>query len=281
MGVLNIFIFYFFLIFTTLLYASPEKPLHIVIDPGHGGSEDLGAQITHNGKTYFEKDLTLLMAQELKNTLSSKKFKVTLTRDEDKEIPLPERTALANRLKADVFISLHMNSSEKHAGHASGIETFILNYTTDERSVRLASLENKALKGSSAHSKKNEMSEDLSVSLIVKDLILDSNTHLNKTLACLVQSTLIQSKEQKHSSSKNRGVKEGLFYVLIGADMPSILVELGFIDHPKDRAWILDTQKRKKLSEAFSQALVHYKEIQSLQTPLSQKQKTLSTCQIH
>src|SRR5690606_17595469 len=128
---------------------------------------------------------------------------------DDVDVALPERTAIANRLGASLFISLHMNS-----GGAEGFETYILNTATDEQSKRLADLENKVLEGSVA----NQGSAG-SVSLIVKDLLLAANFDESRDLACAVQGKVHQAalRFRKKNAVRNRGVKQGLFYVLLGA----------------------------------------------------------------
>lgn len=235
------------------------EKLLVVIDPGHGGS-DTGAvfddqkSIKHLFKVpgkktaISEKDLTLLIARDLARELLIKGNNVILTRNQDKDIQLPDRTALANRLKANVFISIHMNSSSEKNQKSGGIETYILNHTTDDSSKRLADLENKVLKESKAMEKTNSPN----VSLIMKDMILDANLEPSRQLACAVQSRLTKN-------SINRGVKQALFYVLLGADMPSILIEAGFINSKQDRERVLNTKTRLKLAAQIAGAVDDYR----------------------
>ena len=194
------------------------KKFLVVIDPGHGGP-DTGAVFKENGLSTSEKTLTLLIARDLARELIIRGHNVILTRNDDREVLLSNRTAIANKLKADAFISIHLNSSGEKI-KSGGIETFILNHATDETSKRLADLENSVLKDSQANANAGATSN---VSLIMKDLILDGNIEPSKELACSVQGRV-------KVTSRDRGVKQALFYVLLGADMPSILIETGFMN---------------------------------------------------
>jgi N-acetylmuramoyl-L-alanine amidase len=233
--------------------------LLIVIDPGHGGSDTGAVFDDHkNIKNTFrvpgkktsiaEKDLTLMIARDLARELLIKGNSVILTRNEDKDMQLPDRTALANRLKANIFISIHLNSSAEKNQKSGGVETFILNHATDDSSKRLADLENKVLKESEALANTNSPN----VSLIMKDMILDANLEPSRQLACAVQTRLTKN-------TINRGVKQALFYVLLGADMPSILIETGFINSKADRDRVLKTSSRLKMAAQIASAIDDYR----------------------
>ncbi len=249
----------FALMLSSLSMGTAQAKLLIVIDPGHGGS-DTGAifddhkNIKHIfkplGKTNgtAEKNLTLMIARDLARELLIKGNSVILTRNEDKDVQLPDRTALANRLQANVFISIHMNSSSEQNQKSGGVETYILNHATDDSSKRLADLENKVLKESEAIKNINSPN----VSLIMKDMILDANLEPSRQLACAVQFRLTKN-------TINRGVKQALFYVLLGADMPSILIEAGFINSKADRDRILNTSSRLKLAAQIASAIDDYR----------------------
>lgn len=249
--------FFPFLLFPLFLQAAP--PFLVVIDPGHGGS-DRGAVVKEGKKEITEKEVTLALAQDVSRELVKHQIQSVLTRRVDQDVALPDRTALANRLKADVFISIHMNAAVgERSGLAEGIETYILNTSTDRSSKRLADLENSVLKGSLARQFENE-----DVSLIVKDLILDANLVESKHLACNVQSQMVKThtelQESKAASRRhNRGVKQALFYVLLGADMPSVLVEAGFIDSVRDRALVQDATSRQRLAASIAEAIAAYR----------------------
>jgi len=249
----------FLALFALLFMDAAHAKLLIVIDPGHGGS-DAGAvfddrksikhlfKVPGKSTAISEKNLTLMIARDLARELLIKGNNVILTRNDDKDMQLPDRTALANRLKANVFISIHMNSSSEQTQKSGGIETYILNHATDDSSKRLADLENKVLKESEA----TAQTKSSNVSLIMKDMILDNNLEPSRQLACAVQYRLTQN-------SINRGVKQALFYVLLGADMPSILIEAGFINSKADRDRVLNTKSRLKLAAQIAGAIDDYR----------------------
>jgi N-acetylmuramoyl-L-alanine amidase len=185
----------------------------IVIDPGHGG-KDPGA-IGPNGLT--EKDVVLklskLLAHKIREDL---RCETVLTRTNDEFLPLERRTAIANMEKADLFISLHTNAHKYRS--AQGIETYFLNVALDEHSMNLAAKEN-------ATSKKNI--SDLQV--ILNDLMLNTKIFESSSLAKFVQQGLLSELRQGYKKVRDRGVRQAPFYVLIGAKMPAILVEIGYI----------------------------------------------------
>lgn len=262
----------FLIFFSAVAHTATQKPV-IVIDPGHGGN-DQGAKFKIKDRTLLEKEITLDLSKLVAVELEKLGYTAILTRNQDQELILTERTEMANRLKAKLFISIHINTSSSYSTDtqkAEGIEVFILNHSTPASSKRLADLENSVLKGSVADQPKNE------VGLIIKDLILDSNRAESRKLACMIQSDLIRatSSSPAESQKRNRGVKEGLFYILLGADMPSVLVEAGFIGHPKDQYWLLDTYGKRAWVEGFARSVDSYFK---LQNPAKIRQ-ILSSCQ--
>jgi N-acetylmuramoyl-L-alanine amidase len=260
---------------------APHSPFKVVLDPGHGGG-DHGA-IAEDGSTRLaEKDLTLAIALEAQKHLKLKGIQVHLTRTADQDVPLSERTALANRLKADVFISIHMNSAAGAPGAAlvgaEGIETYILNNTTNETSKRLAYLENTPNRPNLPQVEAGKEGEGGDVALILKDLTLDANLSESKRLACGLQSHLLgASAAIRAGGSKNRGVKQALFHVLLGADMPSALVEAGFMSSRRDRHQVLDRVGRMKLGIAIARAVDQYRRERG--TPKAQA--VLASCKVH
>ena len=166
-------------------------------------------------------------------------------------------------MQADVFLSLHTNSESGSSQRAQGIETYILQSGNKAASHRLARLENQVLGQIDLSPKK------LEVALILKDLRLDSNLSESKALACEIQNELVTATSQSsrphlkadfQKQSRNRGVKQALFHVLLGADMPSILVEAGFLSHPKDRMLLLSQKGRSQIASAITRALVQFRE---------------------
>ena len=238
------------LLFTCSAKVHANDSFLVVLDPGHGG-QDFGATYKNEeGHVSYEKDFALRIAIQAARALKKKKIRAVLTRQSDKYLDLPERTAIANRLKANVFISIHLNSGQ----FAEGVETYIFNNSTDESAKRLADHENAVLKDSLAN--KGNTSD---VNLILKDLILGANITKSHQLACLVQDGLVQLIDPEQAKTRNRGVKQAYFYVLLGADMPSILLEVGFLSNAKDRKTFATPEAREKLGEAIADAVVAFK----------------------
>ena len=191
----------------------------IVIDPGHGG-KDPG---TFSKDGLREKDIVLKLAKDLKPKLEKRLgCEVFLTRTRDVFLSLEKRTAFANMKKADLFISLHVNANEVRNVH--GVETYFLNMATDKRAVMLAAAEN-------ATSEKNI--SDLQK--ILNELMLNTKITESSKLAHEVQGGIKSHMRKTERSVKDLGVKQAPFYVLIGAEMPAILVEIGFITNPTER----------------------------------------------
>lgn len=216
----------------------------IVIDPGHGGSDTgaIGPQGTQ------EKDLTLTLARALRARLTERiPVRVVLTRNEDAELPLETRTALANQQKADLFISLHLNSVQSPT--ANGAETYFSSLeATDEYAAQAAETENLV----AASGDDGDALYDLQ--LILWDLAQSQYLAQSQQLAKLVQDELNDA-----LGLNNRGVKQAPFRVLIGASMPAVLVECGFISNPEEEQELLDPAYRSQLINALVRAVVRYR----------------------
>jgi N-acetylmuramoyl-L-alanine amidase len=190
----------------------------IVLDPGHGG-KDPGA-IGVGG--IAEKDVVLSVAKKLAGKLRNEMgVQVVLTRNDDRFVALEDRTATANAEDADLFISLHMNASPN--SDARGIETYYLDNTTDEAAIRLAARENST-------SRRNI--SDLQ--FILSDMTQNMKLEDSITLAHRLQGALVDGMAKPMGDVKDLGVKKALFYVLVGARMPSVLVEMFFITNRKE-----------------------------------------------
>ncbi len=265
------FIFLFSVFFLTPFQET--FAFQVVIDPGHGGT-DLGTFYDAGSYRLMEKDVTLRLARQIANQLIARGVRVTLTRTTDQEVPLPARTALANRLGADIFISIHMNSAgETAAQDPSGVETFILNNATDASSRRLARLENSVIAQQTLQSP-----DQTDVALILKDLRLDGNLTESKRLACHIQQGLVQAtSEVKSHTKRDRGVKQALFHVLLGADMPSILVEAGFLSNAQDRHFITSSYGQMLISKSVADAIDRYRYHKNKRSDLV----SLSKCKIN
>jgi N-acetylmuramoyl-L-alanine amidase len=248
----------------------------VVIDPGHGGTDN--GTIFYDG-TYAvaEKNVTLLIARQVAAQLKAEGIDVTLTRRDDRELSLGGRTELANRLGADIFLSIHMNSTQTRTmmPGAEGVETYILNNATDASSRRLAHLENTVISHEGIHTPEQE-----DVALILRDMRLDANLAESKRLACNIQRNLAGSRladPRPRSSRRDRGVKQALFHVLLGADMPSVLVEAGFLSSQRDRAIVLSAEGRQKIASSIARAIEQYRALKGTRAA----SLALSRCQVH
>ncbi len=215
----------------------------IVIDPGHGG-KDYGAPGIIKG--VHEKDVNLAMAKRLAKKIRRELgCEVILTRDTDRYLTLEERTAIANTKRADLFISIHANASRNHL--ASGIETYFLNLTTDEESIAVAAREN-------ATSKKN-ISE---LQTILNDLLQNAKINESSRLATYVQKNMITDLSRNFDRINDKGVKQAPFYVLIGAQMPAILVETAFISNKMECARLVDPNYQETISRGILAGIRRY-----------------------
>jgi N-acetylmuramoyl-L-alanine amidase len=218
----------------------------IVIDPGHGGVEP-GA-IGPTGLA--EKDLTLDLARRLKALLEKQGNTVVLTRDDDRVLPLDDRTAIANHNKAILFISIHLNASKRKS--AVGAETYYLSTAaTDAEARTLAGIENKAYQapGSDAAGAPGTP-PDHGLELVLWDLAQNGFIAESSRLAEAVQVEL-----NAMTGVRDRGVRQAPFRVLMGATMPAILVEAGFISNPEEEARLKDDAYKEKIAEAIARAV--------------------------
>ena len=221
----------------SLIRALGLKIGRIVVDAGHGG-HDTGT-IGPNG--LLEKDLVLDVALRLGKLLENRMgADVVYTRDDDTFIPLEQRTAIANQQKADLFISVHANSSRD--SKARGVETYYLNFTTSADALEVAAREN-AVSDQSIH----ELQD------LVKKIALKEKIEESREFAADVQDSMAQALKVH-----NRGVKKAPFIVLIGANMPSILAEISFVSNPTDAKKLKTEAYRQKIAEALYRGVVRY-----------------------
>ena len=216
----------------------------VIIDPGHGG-KDYGAPGYLKG--VHEKNIVLQIARRLAQKIREElKLEVIMTRNSDRFLTLEERTAFANTKAADLFISIHTNANRDH--RAYGIETYFLNLATDEEAIRVAAMEN-------ATSTKNI--SDLQK--ILYDLMQNAKINESSRLAAYVQSAVIRHLEANHYGRiKSKGVKQAPFYVLLGAQMPSILIEASFISNPRECKRLADPKFQERLAEGVVQGIRTY-----------------------
>jgi N-acetylmuramoyl-L-alanine amidase len=232
----------------TRLSAPPQLPT-IVIDPGHGGGES-GA-VGPSGTQ--EKELTLLLAQGLARELQRRlPVRVQLTRDEDADLPLDTRAAIANQHHAALFISIHLNSSL--GAHAHGAETYFLSLdATDARAAASARAENQPPASAGAPAGGDTVFADPDLQLILWDLAQTQHLSESQRFANLVQAELNGA-----LGLRDRGVKQAPFRVLMGAGMPAVLVELGFLSNPEEERKLLAAEYRGQLVDALVRAVSRY-----------------------
>lgn len=217
----------------------------IVIDAGHG-AKDVGA-VGPNKR--YEKVVTLKVAKYLYSILKQRGHKVYLTRHKDRFIKVNNRTILANKKNADIFISIHANSVPKSKAHRiQGIETFFLSPARSERAKRVAAKENKSDIRKMSNSTKKVFLESLNRPRITA----------SHKLAIDTQAGMLQSVKKSYRGVKDSGVREGPFWVLVGAQMPSILIELGYISHPVESKRLYSTKYQKLLANGIANGVDSY-----------------------
>lgn len=226
----------------SLIRALGLKIGRIVVDAGHGG-HDTGT-IGPNG--LLEKDLVLDVALRLGKLLEQKLgAEVVYTRHDDTFIPLETRTAIANQNQADLFISIHANSSSDPS--ARGVETYYLNFTSSPEALEVAAREN-SVSETSVHDL-----QDLVKKIALKDKIDES-----REFAANVQKALHAGEASKNPGVKDRGVKKAPFIVLIGANMPSILAEISFVSNPTDERKLRTPEYRQRIAESLYRGVSRY-----------------------
>ena len=227
---------------TSLIRALGLKIGRIVVDAGHGG-HDTG---TIGPSGLLEKDLTLDVALRLGKMLESRMgAEVVYTRDDDTFIPLETRTAVANQQQADLFISIHANSSSDVS--ARGVETYYLNFTSSADALEVAAREN-AVSEKSIH----ELQD------LVKKIALKEKIEESREFASDVQKLLHTGLAAKAPAIRDRGVKKAPFIVLIGANMPSVLAEISFLSNPTDERRLQTPDYRQKIADSLYKGIARY-----------------------
>jgi N-acetylmuramoyl-L-alanine amidase len=232
---------------STLTRALGLKIGRIVIDAGHGG-HDTG---TIGPTGLMEKDICLDVALRLGKIIHQRLpgAEVVYTRSDDTFIPLEERTRVANESKADLFISIHANSSHDHA--ARGIETYYLNLKGSPDAMEVAAREN-ATAQESIHDLED----------IVKKIARSEKIDESREFAADIQESLAKRIQKLNRTVKDRGVRKAPFVVLVGADMPSILTEISFLSNPADEQLLKKPEHRQRVAEGLYQGVANY--LQSL-----------------
>jgi len=224
---------------------NPHKYELIVIDAGHGG-HDTGA--IGGGKR--EKDLVLQISKRLERELKKRGHPVYMTRKKDRFLKLSQRTKFADKKKAVLFVSIHANAvPKKMRNRVHGIETFFLQNTRDAKSQRIAARENKSvLKGTTK----------LSRNVIIDSVLNGPKIVESNKLAIDVQRRMITNIRTKYTGVKDGGVRHAPFWVLVGASRPSILVEVGYISHPRERKRLFTAKYQKLLAKGIAEGIDNY-----------------------
>jgi N-acetylmuramoyl-L-alanine amidase len=238
------------------------KISRIVIDPGHGG-HDTGTIGPHG---LMEKNVCLDVALRLGRLIQKKLpgAQVIYTRKTDVFVPLEERTAIANQAKADLFISIHANSS--HNESARGIETYYLNFTTSQEALETASREN-ALSDESIH----ELQD------LIKQIANNDKIEESREFASDIQNSLTGQLRLISTAERNRGVKKAPFVVLIGANMPSVLAEISFLSNPTDERLLEKPAQRQRIAQGLFRGIEAY--LSSLNSLAIDRQKMMTVQQ--
>jgi N-acetylmuramoyl-L-alanine amidase len=223
--------------------SAPQALRKIVLDPGHGG-KDPGA-IGVDG--IAEKDIVLGVARKLAEKLKLLGIEVVLTRKDDRFIPLEERTAIANAEAADLFISLHVNASPNP--DARGVETYYLDNTNDEAALRMAARENGIAR--------DKISD---LQFILSDMVQNLKLEDSITLAHRLQGSVVTQVGGRYGEVRDLGVKKAQFYVLVGARMPSVLVEMFFVSNRIEGRALATEEYQQSLAEALFDGIKKYQE---------------------
>jgi len=228
----------------------------IVIDPGHGG-HDPGVL----GKGLNEATLVLEVALRLEKLLLKEPgLEVVLTRRTDVYVPLEERTELANRESADMFLSIHANASRNEA--AKGIETYFLSFASSPEAEAVAAREN------SASSREMHQLPD-----IIKAITLNNKLDESRDLATMVQESLVTSLRKSNKEIRSRGVKKAPFVVLIGAAMPSVLAEISFVSNKQELSLLKTNAYKQKIAESLFNAVMRYRKSLKGQTTMASQER--------
>ena len=227
--------------------AAAEPKYRVMIDPGHGG-RDPGA-VGVGGLE--EKTVVLDVSRKLGRKLEARlPVEVLFTRTSDVFVPLPERTARANAANVNLFLSIHANASEN--AHAQGVETYYLNNTNDRATIRLARMEN------GLGPMQAVQHEDPTLSLLLSDLVQNQKVDGSIALANAIQTSLVPQVSRRHRQVRNLGVKKGPFYVLVGAHMPCVLVEVSFLTHRVQGRLLRSTDYREAIAEGIFEGVAQF-----------------------
>ena len=218
----------------------------VVLDPGHGG-KDPGAIGKYGTR---EKDVVLDIAKRAGKLLEKSGIKVFYTRDEDVFVPLLDRTKMANETNGKLFVSIHANANKNRK--VQGFETFLLRPGKSEDAIDVATRENSVINLEEFTDQYTDLTgEALIMATMAQSMFMKESEDL---------ASIIQMELDKRLNTPNRGVKQAGFYVLIGASMPNVLVEVGFLSNPAEEKKLKQDNHKQKIAEALYQAIKHFKQ---------------------
>lgn len=252
----------FFLFLLLITFVQNASALTILIDPGHGGEDD-GAKAETVGRIppemIREKDIALSIAKRIYDKLLDKNYTAFLTRSFDRTVSLPERAAIAEKTKADLFISVHINSSP--SGGAVGFETYYLGNADDWAIKKVEKAENVQTKG-----------DEFVVQQILVDLVIDQTVSTSKPLAQNIHTEIKNSVGRKYGIH-SRGIKPGMFYVLALSKRPGVLLEVGFISTQKERVRMMNPQFQEDYANAVVKGIESFVKARQTQKPHQRAKK--------
>lgn len=227
--------------------SGPRRGYTVVVDAGHGG-HDSGAI---GARKYYEKNIVLQIAKRVALHLKRKNFNVKMTRSSDRFIKLRNRTKIANRYKADIFVSIHANAiaNRRRFNKVYGVETYFLQTTRSAKAMRVAAKENSVVL---------DKVDRLSNSVILEAVLSGPKIELSHKLAIDVQSNILKNLRHKYRGVKDGGVIPAPFWVLVGAQMPSVLVEVGYISNPKERSRLMKADYQDRIAKGIAEGISNY-----------------------
>ena len=236
---------------------SAQIPYIVVLDPGHGGA-DGGTTVRVGRKQVSEKDIALGIAIRTAKILRNpeyakplgRKIEVLLTRDKDHEVSLEKRSELARGKKANLFVSIHVNSEPTKK--ARGFETYFLNNTDQTSASKLEQIENK-------HTVKYA---DKQASLLLRSVAADAIVDVSRDAAKTLQDSVVAELHSQDVKVQNRGIRQGMFYVLLDAQVPAVLLECFFLTNPKDREFITQPENREKIANGIAKGVLRFLALQ-------------------
>ena len=233
-------------IFSSSGSIKPKKHYTVVVDAGHGG-HDSGAI----GGGRYEKTLVLQIARRVAKELKRRGYSVKMTRSTDKFVKLKNRTHFANRKKADIFVSIHANAIAKKSRFSAvyGLDTYFLQTTRSARAKRIAAIENSVVL---------DKNDYLSNNVILQSVLSGPKIELSHKLAIDVQSKILSRLRSKYRGVKDGGVKPAPFWVLVGAQMPSILIEVGYITNPIERHRLFNPDYQNRIAKGIADGISNY-----------------------